>query len=199
MENNQSIICTKCKVEKPQSDFYQRSWCRSCRYELNKAYRKTKKGMIVKMYSVQRCNSKKRGDAMPSYTAQELKDWLFSQKEFHALYDNWKNGGYKKDDKPSCDRISDYKPYTLYNLQLGTWFSNRMRYYEDVKTGINTKATKAILQFNKQGEFVKEHYSMAQAAREVGISPVGISYCFSGRSKTAGGYLWKLKETILQN
>jgi hypothetical protein len=51
----------------------------------------------------------------------------------------------------------------------------------------------AILQYTKEGVFVKEHYSMSQAARDLGILSTSIKNCVAGLSKSAGGFIWKKK------
>lgn len=67
-----------------------------------------------------------------------------------------------------------------YNLNYGT-HNERMRKTQG----------KAILQFTKDGEFVKEWESMRCAKRELGI--INITQALKGRYKTAGGFVWKYK------
>lgn len=51
---------------------------------------------------------------------------------------------------------------------------------------------KKVVQLNLlDGFFVNEFSSVAQAARETGISKSGIAKTCRGLNKTAGGYLWK--------
>ena len=50
-----------------------------------------------------------------------------------------------------------------------------------------------ILQFTKNGKFVKEWPSAHEAKRQLGIFPSSICDCCRGKSKTAGGYIWKYK------
>lgn len=59
------------------------------------------------------------------------------------------------------------------------------------------KLSKQVLQFNKQGEFVKEYPSIADAAKTLGIDQSIISKCCLGRKyhKSAGGYIWKYKHS----
>jgi|TARA_B110000858_G_scaffold52393_1_gene60696 group I intron endonuclease len=58
---------------------------------------------------------------------------------------------------------------------------------------ISNKLKKPILQFTKDGEFIKEFLSRNEAANELGINPSSISNNISGRKKTAGGFIWKYK------
>ena len=51
---------------------------------------------------------------------------------------------------------------------------------------------KAVLQYSKDGEFMKEWPYAAAAEKELGITSVGLA-C-KGKLKFAGGYIWKYKE-----
>ena len=194
--------CKHCGELKPISEFYKHKSrkdglldeCKVCKNEYDKQYRRTKKGLVSAIYSHQRRSSEKRGHPMPTYTNKELKEWLYSQKKFHELYDNWKSSGFNKWLKPSVDRIDDYKPYTLDNIQIVTWRDNAYRYYEDKKRGANNKQNKAVLQFSLDGGFIAEYYSISEADRRTGISFKSISNACIGRYKTAGGYKWMFKD-----
>jgi group I intron endonuclease len=53
--------------------------------------------------------------------------------------------------------------------------------------------SKAVLQFSKNGEFICEYPSGKEAALVTGTAPQNISRCCLGKSKTANGFIWKLK------
>ena len=48
-----------------------------------------------------------------------------------------------------------------------------------------------ILQFAKDGTFVKEWPSAKEAGRQLGILPSNICPCLKGRYKSAGGFVWR--------
>lgn len=48
-----------------------------------------------------------------------------------------------------------------------------------------------ILQFSKDGEFIKEWPSLNEAYRQLGIPTGSICKCLKGRYKSAGGYIWR--------
>lgn len=56
------------------------------------------------------------------------------------------------------------------------------------------KDNHSILQFKKNGDFVKEYRSQIEAAEENGFTKQGINSCLKGRLKTAYGYIWRYKE-----
>lgn len=48
-----------------------------------------------------------------------------------------------------------------------------------------------IHQFGKDGNFIQEFGSIADAANELGCQRSGICFCLKGRIKTSGGFAWK--------
>jgi DNA-binding phage protein len=48
-----------------------------------------------------------------------------------------------------------------------------------------------VAQLSLEGEVINEFSSVAQAARDTGISKSGIAKTCRGLNKTAGGYTWK--------
>lgn len=60
--------------------------------------------------------------------------------------------------------------------------------------GANNPRAKAVLQFDKNGKFIKEWAYIKLAASELKIGKVAISFCCKGKQHTAGGYVWKYKE-----
>lgn len=55
-----------------------------------------------------------------------------------------------------------------------------------------------VIQYTKDGLFVKEWVSASEVQRELGISQSAISACCNGRYgfKTAGGFIWKYKKGV---
>ena len=194
--------CTKCKTLKPLTGFGKcktnddglNHRCKYCCTVYAKEISKTKNGLVTKIYSRQRCSSRERGDVMPNYSLVELRKFVFSDDKFNDLYDNWVKSDYKKDLVPSCDRLDDYKPYTLENLQLTTWGYNNKRHYSDMKNGINNKNNMAIIQKGINGDVIDRFHSQCHASRVLGISQGSISNCLNGLIKTCGGFKWERAE-----
>lgn len=59
--------------------------------------------------------------------------------------------------------------------------------------GKNNHSSKQVLQYTKDGNFIKEWGSTMDIEREIGISNVCISNCCLEKQKTAGGFIWKYK------
>ena len=62
-----------------------------------------------------------------------------------------------------------------------------------IRKNISDKNSKVILQYDKDGAFIKEWKSLSHASTELNISVSNISSCSNGKLKTAGGYCWKKK------
>ena len=58
------------------------------------------------------------------------------------------------------------------------------------------KMSKPVLQYTKEGQFVKEYPSAMEAARQMGSENYmpNISRCANGKRKTANKYIWRWKE-----
>lgn len=59
---------------------------------------------------------------------------------------------------------------------------------------VKNKVSKPIIQYDLKGNFIKQFPSLADASRELKISPSNISHCANGKYKTCKGYVWKYKE-----
>jgi len=196
-------VCTKCGELKPFEGFGKnklgkyllRSHCKSCALKKISDYKKTKRGLITRIYSGQRQTSRYRGYIYPNYTLKELRKLAFNLPEFHLLYNNWVKSGYQKDWTPSFDRDDDYKPYTLDSIQLVPWWMNYERYYTDRKNGVNTKTRKPVVATHKITGKQTIYKSIKIAALETNSSKDCISGCCLNKKyyKSAGGYYWKFK------
>jgi len=195
--------CTRCHKIHNIVDFrkckwkdkiYRKNICKYCDNKKAKERSKSKIALTANMYSSQRGICIKRNREMPKYNLKQLREWIYLQPNFEELYNNWVKSDYKKEFKPSIDRLDDYKTYSLDNIQLTTWKKNIRRYYSDRMNGINNKQNRAVIQYDLQGNYVNEFYSMCQAERDTSVNNHSIWKNCTGRLKTAGGYIWKYKK-----
>ena len=192
-------VCNKCSEKKPISEFYRdlssldklQYRCKDCCKIYSIDYRHSKEGIVNKIYNHQIETSKQRKHQLPSYTKDELQEWLFNQPNFDKLYNNWVESGYDKWLKPSTDRKDDYKSYTIDNIQLMTWKENFNKGHNDRKNGINNKQSKAVLQFNINGKLINRYHSMKYAGRVTGFEVKSIRRTCKGERKTAYGFVWR--------
>lgn len=64
---------------------------------------------------------------------------------------------------------------------------------EAAKEAVKERLSIPILQFAKDGTFVKEWPSACEAERQLGILQSSICNCLKGYSKSAGGFVWRYK------
>ena len=66
---------------------------------------------------------------------------------------------------------------------------------KNVKSGhlarIREKCKKPVLQYTKNGQFIKEWDTLTNGGLYNNINQNSIRNCCKGRSKSAGGYVWK--------
>lgn len=65
--------------------------------------------------------------------------------------------------------------------------------YKEARIKAAIKFRKPILQYSKNGEFIKEWTHAGAVEKELGINARSIYECCKGRCKTSGGYIWKRK------
>ncbi len=159
--------------------------------EENRAYRRSKKGLLTRMYGAQVAASEKRGHRDPEYTKEELYEWAMSQELFHRLHSEWVSSGYLRRLTPSVDRIYDEVCYCMVNIQLMTAYQNTMKYASSVADRSTPSASEVIIyQYTKDGDFVFKHDSIQKAADSVGGSKSSICKCANGHYMSSAGYVW---------
>ena len=164
--------------------------CKTCMSKRSFDYQHTKKGMVAVMYSSQRSSSKRRGHDMPTYSLNDLRAWLFSQPDFHVMFDNWKRLDYQRWYKPSIDRIDDAIGYTMANIQLITWQENSDKRKQQMKNGDVVENHRGVVQMTLEGDILDTFMSLGDASRSTGIQKQNISAVCRGTREKAGGFMW---------
>ena len=157
--------------------------------------KRTKEGLIKRIYWNQRELSKKRGHHLPNYEFSELRDWAFNQPIFHSLFDNWVKSNYEKYIRPSFDRIDNKKPYTLDNLQIMTLRANC--YKGSTLELDRTMLEESVYQKLPNGKVLAWYRSIMEAERITGIDDGHIKKVCNGEHETAGTFRWELAPNIL--
>lgn len=178
-------VCTKCNIERDITEFrvnkgYTENVCKDCNRKLATENRRTVKGLISKIYSHQKQTSTKRGHELPTYTLDELYEFVTEQEHFKSLYNKWVESRYDRQYTPSIDRLDDRYGYSLDNIQLVTWKQNNTKQYEEIGEEHNNKYTVGVVQYDLEGNKLKEFISVAEASRNTRIAQAGIINCCKG-------------------
>jgi hypothetical protein len=86
---------------------------------------------------------------------------------------------------PTIDRIDNNGNYAFENCQ----------FLERVENSVKDKK-KPILQFDIQGNFIKEWESLSLAGKITNINFKNISLTVLHKRNSAGGFVWKYKENV---
>jgi len=67
-------------------------------------------------------------------------------------------------------------------------------YIQKMLRDIGLRCSVCVLQYDREGNLIKEWNSFAMVQRELGISASNAVQCAKGRVKSAGGFIWKYKD-----
>ena len=152
--------------------------------ESNRRFARTPRGVLCCMYHNQIKRGIARGYGRPTYSL----DWLYSRflddVKYNRLYSEWVKSGFKKERKPSIDRISRNKPYTPENVQILTWAENRF------KQNTERRSRKGKVLQLKDGTVISTFLSQRDAVGKTGISQSRLSRALLG-GRTLLGFEWK--------
>lgn len=97
--------------------------------------------------------------------------------------------------KPSLDRINGFKNYSFDNCRFIELHKNKTQKKAFYKRAY-TPARRILLQYDLQGNFIKEWIGLVNTARTLKVCLAQLSdCCLSLRHiKTCGGYKWKYKQ-----
>ena len=203
--------CCDCNQTLPFTSFVAKTSCKDgyeprCRHCRSIKYNKSTPELVTKkIYQTQVLNCTNRGQALPTYSKEELFTWLTAQTNFVPLMDAWKASNYSKNLAPSVDRIDPNSSYSIPNIQLMTWEENRAKGAKDKADNLHLVDQKPVAAYNKDGSLYKEYKSVQSALADVGAAQSsyhGIASVCNGvpikdgrgamfTPRSFKGYIWK--------
>jgi hypothetical protein len=125
-----------------------------------------------------RCNNPKR-KGYENWGGRGIKNLFKNADEIKFLW--FRDKAYEMK-RPSIDRIDNDGHYCLENCR-----------FIELKINAGKDKIKPILQYNKQGEFVREWESLTEANKTLHVAIGDIWRVLNGKRPFAGGYNWKYK------
>ena len=153
-------------------------------------YNKTFDGLTLNMYGHHNERSKLRNHPLPTYTLQELREWVRAQPGRAEMFKSWSNSNYDINLTPSIDRLDENLGYIFSNMKLVTWQENNSKEHQR-KARNESGRGRSVTQL-KDGIVVGIYASAKEAADNTLAHQSGIVKCLLGKRKTSGGYSWRL-------
>ena len=77
--------------------------------------------------------------------------------------------------------------------KLSNYFKGKKQSNEIIVKRVE-KLKKPIIQYTKEGNFIKEWDSIISASKTLNVCSQSINRCLKGKRPTAGGFIWKYSE-----
>lgn len=150
--------------------------------EYYKEYSKTQMGRAQNQIQTYKLMDERNGFGKDKidFNARWIVENIYTKPCAHCGETDWHKLG--------CNRIDNSKPHKKDNVESCCFHCNCV--LNGLESDIGEKTAKKIIQYTKDGEFVKEWASMAEADRN-GFNFKNISACCRGKRKTHHGYIWK--------
>lgn len=140
------------------------------RHILNMNWNHSISGVCKGLWHHNTKNSIKRGHPAPTYTQQELEDWITSQPNFTSLYEAWVQSDFDHFKSVSIDRLNNSKGYSFDNIQLVDFQTNCDNAYRDVRhkvlynSALLNGGHRAVTRLTLKGVPICSYISMSAAA-----------------------------------
>ena len=150
-------------------------------------YRETPKGVLTNMYN------KMKSRREVEFTLQDFQDRFIGDKKFIRLHKEWLDSNKDKMKKPSLDRISNKKGYTVANTHMITWAENRHKQSMERRS----RKGSVIQYFN--GKQIATYRSQREAVKKTGISQGNMSENMNGKRPHVEGFTFKFESEVIGN
>lgn len=129
---------------------------------------------------------KKRDELLNKLNA----DPEFRKKSAEAIKKKWQDQEYRNKMSEATKKRWDSPEFIEKMKKLHDSQTYKVARAEGIRKALN----KPVLQYDKQGNFIREWLSITDASETLGINKSHISECCRGGRKSAGGFQWKDKE-----
>ena len=155
--------------------------------ENTQRFRETPKGVLTNMYH--RMKSRREVE----FTLKDFHDRFLSDKKFLRLHKEWIDSGRNKMKKPSLDRISNKRGYTVQNTHMLTWAENRHKQVMERRS----RKGRVIQYLN--GEEIAIYKSQREAVLKTGVSQGNLSEHMNGKRNHVEGFTFKFEAEVIES
>lgn len=89
--------------------------------------------------------------------------------------------------RPACELIFMTRTEHIKLHTIGNMYCLGKHHSDQTKEKMSTP----VLQYSKDGEFIREWFGVREAGRTLNINPGHISSCCKGTRKSSGGFVWR--------
>jgi len=154
--------------------------------------------------SKQKMRISKLGTTLPIEQRKKISESIKLKAKENPLYNRGEGNSRKFLDKELLyqkyitDNLSLNKCASFFGVSKKTVFTNITEYlFKKDKSNwigqVGSNPEKYVLQFDKDGNFIKEWLGLKNITKEIGINSSNIANCCRGVAKSAGGFTWKYK------
>ena len=152
-------------------------------------FRKTPKGVLTNLYSKMKERNIKKGFGELPFSLKELHDRFLNNDDYIKQFNIWVKNSYKKEFKPSFDRINPTIGYALDNMQILSWSENRKK-ADWEKSFLYTTP---VVMYDMNGNVIRAFESTKEACSMTELSQSAITMCCQGKSHSVKGYVFKYR------
>ena len=131
------------------------------------------------------------------YPVDKILSWKtikngLSEKSINARKQSGKSIGKWSKESGHLDKIRKIAGETTGRIHANSGHMDKMRELSLIAS------KKTLLQYNKDGNFIKEWFSASVACRELNLNNGNISAVCNGKRKSSGGFIWKYKDETIK-
>jgi group I intron endonuclease len=130
---------------------------------------------------------------MSKSQTRRYKDPVIKQQWGELMKNVYKNNPISEETKRKIGLKNKVKTKKYWKNLNPTKFLQRKKILIEIQKMAAKKRMKKIIQLDKNGCFIKEWESIAEASKELNINPTAISLVLRNKHKTSGGFLWEYK------
>ena len=138
---------------------------------------------LISIHENSKRHSNEGSEAIKKAWKNKNENWR--KKSGELLKNKWEDQDFRQ-------RHNKITSKTLSELHKNDSFKKKLS--DAIKKRNVEYSSKPVIQYNLDGNFIKEWKSLADIHRELGFKKSSISKCCLGKQKTAYGFIWKYKE-----